>query len=317
MAEARGERLDSQVRAEMNQVIHDLAADPNPMNLYQIAQVVAFTVNELEKPMSNWMDLVSDHKKVGATEDAAFRIRMNNVRAYIQAKGATTARSKVADKQFKIDTVTISTRPSVNLIELQYGRINMSDIAMEAARQMANQKVAYVQKVLNDAAANWTSPFYAEGAGVVKTTLNPMIQHWMRTGGVALLGDIAVIGKLAEQTGFTASSTTQQYDPAIIHEYNQTGRIGTYMGANVIEMVNAYNDDGLTTQLDQNKIFILPTAVSADQRNLKTLEQGDVISVDHTSINDLTYEIRMDENFGAAMVVGTTPNMGVYVDTTL
>lgn len=110
----------------MNKVIHDLAADPNPMNLYQIAQVVAFTVNELEKPMTNWLDLVSDHKRVGATEDAAFRIRMNNVRAYIQAKGATTARSKVADKQFKVDTVTISTRPSVNLVELQYGRIAMA-----------------------------------------------------------------------------------------------------------------------------------------------------------------------------------------------
>ena len=301
----------------MNKVIHDLAADPNPMNRYQIAQVMAFTVNELEKPMTNWLDLVSDHKRVGATEDAAFRIRMNGVRAYIQAKGATTARSKVADKQIKIDTVTISARPSVNLVELQHGRINMSDLAMEAARQMANQKTAYVQKVLNDAATKWISPFYAEGAGIVKATLNPMIQHWQRTGGVALLGDIAVIGKLAEQTGFTAATATQQFDPAIIHEFNQTGRIGTYMGANVIEMINAYEDDGVTTQLDLNKIYILPTAISADQRSLKTLEQGDVIHVDHTGINDLTYEIRMDENFGAAMVVGTTPNMGVYVDTTL
>lgn len=301
----------------MNKVIRDLASDPNPMNRYQIAQVVAFTVDELEKPMTNWLDLVSDHKRVGANEDAAFRIRQNNVRAFIQAKGATTARSKIADKQFKVDTVTISVRPAVNLAEVALGRIQMSDVAMEAAREMANKKTLHVWNVLNEAAANWASPFYAEGTGIVKTTLNPMIQHWQRTGSVALLGDIAVTAKLAEQTGFTASSTTQQFSPDIINEFNQTGRIGTYLGANVIQMINPYGDDGIHTLLETNKLFVLPTGISTEQRTLKTLEQGGVINVDSTNINDLTYEIRMDENFGAAVVVGVTPMLGVYKDSSI
>ena len=40
-----------------------------------------------------------------------------------------------------------------------------------------------------------------------------MIQHWMRTGAVTLLGDIAIVSQLAEQTGFTAAAGTQQFLP--------------------------------------------------------------------------------------------------------
>lgn len=297
----------------MNKVIHDLAADPNPMNRYQIAQVLAFTVEELERPMSNWLDLIADHKRIGAGEEPAFRVTANGIRAYIQAKAGTTPRSKVADKQILVETNAISVRPAVNLIELAAGKVDMGTLAMYAAVEMANKKTGYVQQVLDAAAANWAAPFYGSGSGVVKATIDPMIQHWMRMGGAAVIGDIAEVALLAANTGFTASTNTQ-WGNGIIEEFNRTGRIGTYIGAQVVQVVNPYQLDNVTPVLNTKNLYILPTTLATDARSLKVVEQGGVFSVENTSINDLTYEVRMDEHFGAAIVYGETPALSVYHD---
>ena len=59
----------------------------------------------------------------------------------------------------------------------------MADLIRDAAQEMSNKEIQYIQEVLNSAASDWSSPFYGTGSGIVKATLmNPMIQHWMRTG---------------------------------------------------------------------------------------------------------------------------------------
>ena len=304
------------MRENMNNVIHTLAADRNPMNLYQIGQVMAFTVEELERPMTNWLDLIADHKRIGAGEEAAFRTTANGIKAFIQAKAGTTPRSRIADKQIVVDTVAVSVRPAVNLLELASGKVNFGDLAMYAAVELANKKTAYVQNVLDTAASSFASPFYGTGSGIVAATLDPMVQHWMRTGGAAIIGDIAAVQKLVPLTGFTASTNTQ-WGNGIIEEFNRTGRIGTYKGAQVVQFVNPYEVDGVTTALNKARLYIIPTTMAADARTLKVVEQGGVISVENTSINELTYEVRMDEHFGAAVVYGSTPTVSVYYDSTL
>ena len=181
---------------------------------------------------------------------------------------------------------------------------------------LANKKAAYVQQVLNTAASGWSSPFYGTGSGIVAGTIDPMIQHWMRTGGAAVIGDIAAVQKLAPLTGFTASTNTQ-WGNGIIEEFNRTGRIGTYRGAQVVQFVNPYLEDGTTTALNKARLYIIPTTMSPDARSLKAVEQGGIISVENTAINELTYEVRMDEHFGAAVVYGATPTVSVYYDSTL
>lgn len=291
--------------------MHDLAADRNPMNLYKLAQVMAFTVEELERPMTNWLDLVADHKRIGAGDEAAFRTTANGIQAFIQAKAGTTPRSRVAEKQIVVDTVEVSVRPAVNLLELEAGKVNMGNLAMLAAVELANKKTQYVQQVLDAAATSFQAPFYGAGTGVVAATFDPMVQHWMRTGGAAVIGDIAGVQQLATLTGFTAA-TNSQWGNGIIEEFNRTGRIGTYKGAQVVQTVNPYLPDDVTPVLDIDKLYIVPTTMSTDARSLKVVEQGGVISTENTSINDLTYEIRLDEHFGAAVVYGTQPTVSVY-----
>ena len=275
---------------------------------------MGYTVNELIKPQTDWLTYVADVKRVGYGEKAAFRTKLEGVTAFIQAKGATPARSKIAHKQVTLDTVAVSARPVINVYELRTGRVQMADLIRDASYEMHVKQIQYIQQVLNAAASSWTAPFYATGSGIVKTALNPQIQHWMRTGAVTLLGDIAIISKLADQTGFTAATSTQQFSPSIIDEVIRTGVIGVYYGAKVVNLVNPYLSDNVTPVIDTKRLYILPSAASADMRPLKVLYEGDVQSTENTNIDDLAYEVRLDQWFGAGVVTGKTPAMSVYVD---
>lgn len=281
-----------------------------------IGQLVGFTANEMTKPQSDWLNHVADVKHVGYGEKAAFKVKMDGIQAFIQAKGATPARSKIAHKQVTLDTIAVSARPVINLYELRTGRVQMADLIRDASNEMTTKQTEYIQSVLHTAAENWATPFYGSGSGIVKTVLNPMIQHWMRTGAVSLLGDIAIVSKLSEQTGFTAATTSQQFSPAVIDEVMRTGVIGSYYGAKVVNLVNPYLGDNVTPAIDTKRLYILPSGASSDMRPLKVLYEGDVQSTESTNIDDLAYEVRLDQWFGAGIVVGKTPTMSVYTDTT-
>ncbi len=275
---------------------------------------MGYTVNEMTKPQTDWLNQVADVKRVGYGEKAAFRTKLEGITAFIQAKGGTPARSKIAHKQVTLDTVAVSARPVINMYELKTGRVQMADLIRDASYEMHTKQIQYIQQVLNAAASSWASPFYGTGAGISKTVLNPMIQHWMRTGAVTLLGDIAIVSKLADETGFTAAAGTQQYSPSISDEVIKTGVIGVYYGAKVVNLVNPYLEDNVTPVIDTKRLYILPSAASVDMRPLKVLYEGDVQSTESTNIDDLAYEIRLDQFFGAGIVTGKTPAMSVYED---
>lgn len=268
----------------------------------------------MTRPQTDWLNHVADVKHVGYGEKAVFRVKQEGIRAFIMAKAGTPARSKIAHKQVTLDTIAVSARPVINLYELRTGRVQMADLIRDAANEMHLKQVEYIQNILHSAAEKWESPFYGSGTGISRTVLNPMLQHWMRTGSVSLLGDIAIISQLAEQTGFTAATAAQQFSPSVIDEVMRTGLIGTYYGAKVINMVNPYMGDNVTPLIDTKRLYILPSGASADMRPLKVLYEGDVQSAESTNIDDLAYEVRLDQWFGAGIVVGKTPCMSVYTD---
>lgn len=268
------------------------------------------------KPATNWLGTVADLKQVGYGEKAQFKIRQNSIKAFIQAKGSTTARSKVATKSLVLDTVDVSARPVINIVELRTGQTNMADLIVEATYQMELAEYKLVQKVLNDAASTWAAPYYGTGSGIVKATLDPMIRHWMRLSAGAtpvIVGDIAVISKLAEQTGFTASADAMQFADSIINDYNNAGFIGVYGGARVVNLINPVDSDD-DPAFDTNKLFILPAGADASTRPLKIVHEGDVESQEQSNIDDKSYEVRLDRYVGAGVVIGDRPYLSVYND---
>lgn len=140
----------------------------NEANRKQIAQTVAFTVDELQKKELDFLNRIADIKNIGYNDKAMFNMRTGGIKAYIQAKGATTKRSMVADRQVSVETVEISARPAINIVDLRAGRVNMADLIQEANREITNKKLAIVEKVLHDAIADFASPFYAAGTSIVK-----------------------------------------------------------------------------------------------------------------------------------------------------
>ena len=315
-AAARHERLDSNVVENANQLIKDLASDPNPHNKYQIAQLVKFAVNDIVKRDTNWLDLIADTKRVGFGDKAEFDVKLPGVRAFIQAKGATTPRTKNSRKAFTMETIAVSSRPFINIVELQNGLANAADLINDASYQMEVAINRYVQSVLTAAASNWQAPYYGTGTGLVKSTIDPMIIHWIRTtGGAAILGDIEELNKLGPLTGWTATTNTQQYAGSLIVEQNANVFLGTYLGAKAIALSNPFAEDGTDNVVfDTDKLYILPTGIDAGMRPLKVVFEGDVFSTEATNIDDLSWEIRLDQYFNAGIAYGDRPYMGVYLD---
>ena len=316
-AAARHERIDSKVREDADKLIKDLASDPNPNNKYQISQLVKFAVNDIVKHDTNWLDMIADTKRVGFGDKAEFDVKLPGVRAFIQAKGATTPRTKDSRKGFTMETISISARPFINIVELQNGLANAADLINSASYQMEVGINKYVQDVLLAAASNWQAPYYGTGStGVVKATIDPMIIHWIRTtGGAAILGDIAELNKLGPLTGWTSTTNTQQYADQLIVEQNANVFLGTYLGAKAIALTNPFMEDGTDNVVfDAKKLYILPTGVDASMRPLKVVFEGDVFSTEATNINDLSWEIRLDQYFNAGIAYGDRPYMGVYAD---
>ena len=318
VAQAKGERVDSDVADNAAKLIKDLATNPTPHNRYQIGQLIAFSVNEILAPRTNWLDNIADVKRVGEDDKAQFKVKHEGIRAYIQAKGATTARSKIVEKALTVDTVSVSARPVINFVELRNG-MQMSTLIRDASYQMELAEYGYIQNVLDNAASAWASPFYGAGSGVVKATIDPMIRFWMRVSGGArptILGDIDMVSKLGELTGFTATTNTQ-WAPNLIDEQNRAGFVGIYNGANVVNLLNPIIE-GTEADFIFNKknLYIMPGAVDAAMRPLKVVFEGDVVAQEATNIDDKSYEVRLDQFFGAAMVYGDRPYISVYHDQT-
>lgn len=272
------------------------------------------------RPATNFLDVVADVKRVGFNEKAAFKVKQEGIRAYIQAKGATTARSKVANKQITLDTVAVSARPVINIVELKTGQTQMADLISDAAYQMELKELGYIKGVLNAAATAWAAPFYASGAGVVKATLDNQIRFWNRMsagGGAVIVGDIDIVSKLSELTGFNANTTTKQFSDDLINEANRMGYVGIYNGAKVINMINPIVEGTNDPALDTDKLYIFPAGADAGMRPLKVVFEGDIFSQETTNIDDSTYEVRLDQYLGAGIVYGDRPYLSVYEDTTL
>lgn len=314
-AAARHERIDSNVREDADKLIRDLASDPNPHNRYQIAQLVKYAVNDIVKRDTNWLDAIADTKRVGFGDKAEFDVKLPGVKAFIQAKGATTPRTKNSRKAFTMETLSVSSRPFINIVELQNGLANAADLINDASYQMEVAINRYIEDVLYQAVQTWSAPYYASGSNaLVKATLDPMILHWLRTtGGATILGDIALLNQLYGLTGFTSTTNTQLND-AVLGEQNQNAFIGVYNGAKVLNLMNPFAEDGTDSTVFQKTdlLYILPNAVDAGMRPLKVVFEGDVFSTEATNIDDLSWEIRLDQYFNAGIAYGDRPYMSVY-----
>jgi len=311
-AQVRNERVDSDKVEEAAAIVNELAQDMSPQHQHEIGQIIAFTVNELQQNSLNFIETFADVRNVALGDRPMYRMKTAGIKAFIQATGATTARSYVTDRQFSINTFEIAARPAINIWDLRMNRINMPDLIRDANKEFTMLKLKYVEQVLHNAIATYNTPFYGTGTGIVKSTLDDQLTYFKRLGGVSLVGDAAAVEGLFALAGAPVSNTSVQYSGNMIDEKNNTGYLGRYNGASVISMINAYEDGKTTPILNPDWIYIISAGVSNDQKNLKVLNEGPTYSMTQQTIDDHTFETELTQRFGAAFVVGSIPTIGAY-----
>lgn len=298
--------------AGANKAMQSLAKNPTPGNRYEIAQIIAFSVQDIIDQSNNFLNTVADMQNVGMGQKAEFTVTLDGIKAYIQAKGGTTFRSKILTKNFSISTMAVSARPVVDFYSLAAGKVDFTAVVKDASFKMENAKLQKIQNVLYKSIKNYKTPNYDTGSGVVAQTIDPQIVAFSRLGGVTLMGDLAVVSKFAKLTGWNGA-----FSQDIINEQNENGYIGKYNGANVIKLSNPPLNNSLTdTYLRKNMVWILPSG-DPTLRPLKVTTEGDILPMDQTNLNDRSYEIRLDQQFGAAMVVGNRMYFGAYEDSSV
>ena len=311
-SQARYQTVAQDQADEAEQIIAELAQDMSPENRHQIAQIIGYTVNDMQQGALDFLNVVADQKNIGYGDKAAFNVKTGGIKAYFQAKGSTTPRSFVSGKQILVDTEEVSARPAINLIDLRTGRVKMADLIREANREITNKKIKKVEQVLHAAVQNFATPFYGTGTGVDKAVLDKQLAYFRRLGPVSIIGDIEAVGKMAGLVGMAMGDQMQRSD-AMINEYNENGFIGKYMGCNVIALANACEEGSTDPILNPNWLYIVPGNLSAEGRNLKIVNEGGMNSFEAQDINDLVFEVRLDQWFGAAFVTGKLPTIGGYL----
>lgn len=309
---------------EARTAIKELAKNPTPANRYEIAQLMGFVVSDIIDQKTQYLSLLSEMQNVSIGEKAYFKIKKSGVQAYIQAKNATTERSRIYNAYTSIETVEVSARPYVNLYELASGKVNFDELINDAADEMEKKMVQNIEGTLYAAFGAYNYPFYATGSGFVSATVDPMIRAFSRWGKVSLLGDPVLLQKIADSTGFTTTTSTKQFADSIIIEQNTNGYIGTYKGANVIQLNNPFERGALPTTSQGSdvdgqvlKIELLYIIPSGTQSPLKVVKEGSVESMDATNIDDNTMEVCLRQYFGSAVVYGDNPYLGIYEDSAL
>jgi hypothetical protein len=314
-AQNQNERIDSDQIEKANSLISELLEDLNPQTCHKIGQIVAYTVEELQNKALDFLGAIADEKNINYGEKAAFRVRTDGIHAYVQAKGAITARSYITDRQLLVGTKEISARPAINIVDLKANRFSMADLIKEANAKMLEKKLEIVENVLQAGFININkSPWYAKSVGGLNpTTLDQQVTHFRRLGPVTLLGDIAAVGQLDVSAGMQVNATpTWSYSGNMLDQHNDNGHLGRWHGADVVGMTNAYKEDGVTPVLNPNWIYIIPGAQSADMRNLKIVNEGGINSMANQNIDDRVTEILLYTWFGAAFVVGKNPTAGAH-----
>lgn len=314
-AQVRNERVDSDKVEEASAIVNELAQDMSPQHQHEIGQIIAFTVNELQQNSLNFIETFADVRNVALGDRPMYRMKTAGIKAFIQATGATTARSYVTDRQFSINTFEIAARPAINIWDLRMNRINMPDLIRDANKEFTLLKLKYVEQVLHNglsAYSGYSNPFYGTGTGIVKSTLDDQLIYFKRLGGVSLIGDAAAVEGLFALAGAPVNANSVQYSGSMIDEKNNVGYLGRYNGASVISMINAYEDGQTTPILNPDWIYIISAGVSNDQKNLKVLNEGPTYSMTQQTIDDHTFETELTQRFGAAFVVGSVPTIGAY-----
>lgn len=292
-------------------LVKELASNPNPMNLYELNQIVAYTVDSIIDTRLNYIELIAEVKRTAFDERPKFKTKTEGIKAFWQAIGGTADKSKVGHKYSGLEIEELSAMPSSEWGEIAAGRYDFAELTRDVANEFEAKIAQKVQDTLYSTFSGLASPNYGSGTGVVAGTFDPLLSAMQRFGRAAIVGDYEALQKLPALTSISGNTSDD-----IINEFHRNGLIGFYKGAPVVKLDNPYSGySGFNTNLNKGYIYIVP-ALDAASKTLKVQFAGDIQPMQGQDINDRSYVQRFDKHMGAG-VVDTRHPLAVYEDDSL
>jgi xanthosine utilization system XapX-like protein len=306
------EQVSNEDRQKAQETIKMLATKRDPQSLFELAQLIGFLVDDKFMQTTNYLNEIADVRPVKDGDKASFKMQRGTISALWQARGSTAERTMIGTEYSSIEADEISIAPAIELEQLQNGQIDFTSLVSDANIAMEYALLKKIETVIEAYWDDLGSPWYASGNGVTPA-IDPIIAAVGRLGSPVILGDIALIQKFVNLTGFNGN-----VPDAIAIEYNQTGVIGTYKGARLVQLVNPlFNDtDMTTTWLDKGYAYILPAGAATSSRPLKVVFEGSMGTYETRYAQSRILEIAMYKKVGVGLA-SIRYGAGFYSDTSL
>jgi len=228
-----------------------------------------------------------------------FRLKKKGITAYWIAPNSSTPKSRNYQETLTMEFDTLSVRPEILLDELEAGRVQgFAEMINDAQEAMANAIVAKTFTILGQVYTENMVPDMCkvDTTSLAQASVNTAIDTVFRkTGSMpTILGDLNLINAIRDFSTYT--DTTKD-------EIMRTGKIGVYRGANIMGIPDVLSPTTNATVVPTNTLYIVSSKIGYAGT------YGNARSGQETSIEDWTWNARIDKSYGACV---TEPE-GLYV----
>jgi len=302
-----GKKKDTVVAHLKDLATRSMAGDT--MAKSELNSFVRIAIQPALQTRINLFEFMGRFKKIGYSEQPMLTQYKHNTNSNRQAAQGDVALSTVEKFETPLATHTISGGFAVNYREVASG--NLTDIGegMEQVKiDIHNKAMHYVMVTLYNEIKNATGvKYFAESPGITKDAVDDVLRKVRRNGKPGIVGDYSVVSQLNSFQGF-ADKAPNAFSDEALEEIRNTGLLGTYSGAAVMEIPNQYdrqklNEDGSNYQtvLPEGLLYVIPQG-NAGHYPLQIVQRGDLMSATGFDVVTGTELTRFDLEIGAGIV---------------
>lgn len=297
---------DLNAKAELNTIVR-YVIEPN---LTKVVQLFNF--------MGTFRDIGYDVQPMMKT------YKHTGIRSSFQASQGDVPFGVTTWREYPIATQTISSGYAFNYREIASGNLDKVQEGIQQVQvDMLNKAMYYVILQMYNAIKNATGvKYFAEAAGITKTSVDSVLKKVRRFGQPAILGDYSVASQLNGFAGFkqdTTDTKATNISQIVMEEIRKTGLISYYNGSFITELPNQYNLNTLNTAgdnfdvyLPEGLLFFVPQGAVSP---LQVFRRGGMTSMTGNDIITGTEMSRYDMEIGAGVAEGREHEIGLISDT--
>lgn len=247
----------------------------------------------------------------------------------VQAVNGDVTFPSILKETYQVPTFTVSGGYQVDYRRAASGDMTRENEGMNQVRiDIRNRFASAIIQKVYEAVKNANGvKYFAEDAGLTKTSLDRILTDVRRFGRPTIVGDYALLSQITPFAGYVGkinSNTITGISERQMNEIADTGLLGMYNGAILQEMPNQYNYSSIVTDASGNKNFdtlipaglglVIPTGV---QSPIATWTRGGLTSFTGNDVKTGKILTRFDMECAVDVEKGKEFAIGIIADTNL